>query len=52
MDLPKIKFGEHEITRVIIGGNPFCGGSHSSREMSRDMIDFYTPEKVVEVLTQ
>ena len=52
MDIPKVKFGEHEITRLIIGGNPLCGGSHFSREMGQDMIDFYTPEKVVEVLKQ
>ena len=52
MDIPKVKFGEHEITRLIIGGNPLCGGSHFSGEMSQDMIDFYTPEKVVEVLKQ
>ena len=32
MDLPKVKFGEHEITRLIIGGNPFCGNSHFSAE--------------------
>lgn len=52
MNIPTIKFGEHEITRLIIGGNPFCGNSHFSAEMSRDMSKFYTPEKVVEVLQQ
>ena len=52
MDIPKVKFGEHEITRLIVGGNPLCGGSHFSAEMSKDMVDYYTPEKVVEVLAQ
>jgi len=52
MNLPKVKFGEHEITRLIIGGNPFCGGSHFSAEMSGDMRTYYTPEKVAEVLAQ
>ncbi|MFC1712070.1 hypothetical protein ACFL6S_00310 [Candidatus Poribacteria bacterium] len=52
MNIPTVKFGEHEITRLIIGGNPFCGGSHFSSEMSQDMIDYYTPEKVAEVLAQ
>lgn len=50
MDIPKVKFGENKITRLIIGGNPFCGNSHFSTEMSRDMNDYYSAEKVVEVL--
>lgn len=52
MNIPTIKFGDHEVTRLIIGGNPFCGNSHFSAEMSKDMGDYYTPEKVVEVLEQ
>ncbi len=52
MNLPKVKFGEHEITRLIIGGNPFCGNSHFSAEMNEDMRKYYTPEKVAEILAQ
>ena len=52
MDIPKVKFGEHEITRLIIGGNPFCGNSHFSAEMNEDMGKYYTPEKVAEILAQ
>ena len=50
MDLPKVRFGNHMITRLICGGNPFCGNSHYSDDMNRDMAQYYTPERVVEVL--
>jgi len=52
MNIPKIKFGENKITRLIVGGNPFCGNSHFSSQMSQDMSEYYTVEKVVEVLQQ
>jgi hypothetical protein len=48
--LPTIKFGAHEVTRLIVGGNPFCGNSHASEALSREMRDYYTPEQVVQVL--
>ncbi|MBN1349283.1 hypothetical protein JXJ21_07730 [candidate division KSB1 bacterium] len=48
--IPEIQFGPHKITRLIVGGNPFCGNSHFSEAMSREMADFYIAEKVVEVL--
>ncbi|HEX30303.1 TPA: hypothetical protein ENG04_09510 [Candidatus Poribacteria bacterium] len=50
--LPKVKLGEHEITRLIIGGNPFSGHSHVSGEMSRDMINYYTVDKIKETLRE
>lgn len=52
MDIPTIKLGDHEVTRLIIGGNPFCGNSHFSADMSKNMNDYYTPKKMVEVLQQ
>jgi len=48
--LPTIPFGPHQVTRLIVGGNPFCGNSHYSPELSREMREFYTAERVVEVL--
>ncbi|MFO7900574.1 MAG: hypothetical protein R6V58_16125 [Planctomycetota bacterium] len=49
-ELPAVPFGPHRITRLIVGGNPFCGHAHNTEEMRRDMLDYYTPERVVEVL--
>jgi hypothetical protein len=48
--LPTVPFGPLEITRLIVGGNPFCGNSHQSPEKSREMAEFFTAEKVVETL--
>ena len=48
--LPTVQLGPHQITRLIVGGNPFCGNSHYSEDLSREMIEFYTAERVVEVL--
>jgi hypothetical protein len=49
-ELPTVPFGPHRVTRLIVGGNPFCGNSHYSDERSRAMREYYTPERVVEVL--
>ena len=50
MTLPLIPFGEHKITRLIVGGNPFCGNSHFSLELDEKMSRYYKAEQVVEVL--
>ncbi len=50
ISLPLIPFGDHKITRLIIGGNPFCGNSHLSDELDEKMGLYYTPEQVVKVL--
>jgi hypothetical protein len=47
-----VKLGDYEITRLIIGGNPFVGNSHYSPEMDDDMRVYYTPEQTAEVLHQ
>jgi hypothetical protein len=50
--LPKVKLARHEITRLIIGGNPFSGNSHVSAELSREMRDYYTVDKIKETLRE
>lgn len=48
--LPTIKLGKHEVTRLIIGGNPIYGHSHFNRILSQYMVAWHTPERVVELL--
>jgi hypothetical protein len=48
--LPAVQFGNHRVTRLIIGGNPFRGYSHFSVELDRDMRDYHTVENVVQTL--
>jgi hypothetical protein len=48
--IPKLKFGKAEISRLILGVNPFYGYSHYNQILSTVMREWYTAEKVVEVL--
>ncbi len=48
--LPTVRLGKHEITRLIIGGNPIYGYSHFNRLLSRAMTDYHTPDRVQELL--
>ncbi|HDP36031.1 MAG TPA: hypothetical protein ENN29_13085 [Candidatus Hydrogenedentes bacterium] len=48
--LPVAPFGDRDVTRLIIGGNPFRGNSHQSPEKDRDMEAFYTVERIKAVL--
>ncbi|HYK87998.1 MAG TPA: aldo/keto reductase [Acidobacteriota bacterium] len=48
--LPKVKFGKADITRLIIGSNPFYGYSHFNNVLDRTMREWYTQEHKMEVL--
>ena len=48
--LPTVKFGSSDITRLIIGSNPFYGYSHFNRIFDAQMREFYTQDKKMEVL--
>ncbi len=44
MALPKIRLGRHEVTRLILGSNPFNGYGHFSMVLTRHMLEWFTPE--------
>src|SRR6187200_2701279 len=48
--LPTIKLGPHDITRLIVGGNPIYGYSHFNRLLSEHQTAWHTPERVLELL--
>lgn len=48
--LPTVKFREHEITKLIIGSNPFYGYSHFNPLLDRFMREYYTQDRRIEVL--
>lgn len=50
IQVPKVKFGKAELSRFVIGSNPFNGGSHFNAILSRVMGEWYTPAKVLEVM--
>jgi hypothetical protein len=48
--LPTIPLHGCQITRLIIGGNPFRGYSHFSADLDREMQSYYTQENMVKAL--
>ena len=50
--LPSISIAGVDVCRLIIGGNPFSGFSHQSPARSREMLDWYTDERIVDTLLQ
>jgi len=50
--LPTIKLGQYEVSRLIIGGNPFSGFSHVSSELDWEMITYYTMSNLQQTLDE
>lgn len=48
--LPKVKFGSAEITRLIIGSNPFYGYSHFNSILNAFMVEYMTQDRRMETL--
>ena len=48
--LQTVKIGSNDITRLIVGGNPFSGNSHVNDRLDWEMRRFYTSSKILEVL--
>ncbi len=48
--LPTIQLGPYAVSRLIVGANPINGGSHLSRFVNRQMVHYFTPERVQEML--
>ncbi len=50
--LPTIELGKHQVTRLIIGGNPFSGFSHQNAQLDREMIEYYTMPRLQATLDE
>jgi hypothetical protein len=48
--IPTMKFGGAEISRLILGVNPLYGFAHYNSNFSKAMADWYTQDRVCEVL--
>jgi hypothetical protein len=48
--LPTVHLGPHQVTRLIVGGNPVYGYSHFNKHFDRHMTAWHTPERVLELL--
>jgi len=52
VQVPKMKFGNAEISRLVVGCNQFYGFAHYNNILATVMKEYYTPERVCEVLHQ
>lgn len=50
--LPASQLGKHNVTRLILGSNPFYGYSHSSRALDQHMREWGTPDNVCAALSE
>jgi hypothetical protein len=50
VQVPKMKFGKFEISRLVAGCNPFYGFGHFNSTLSTIMKEYYGPERVCDVL--
>lgn len=49
-DLPMVRLGEYDVTRLIAGYNPVGGLSHATRNLSTHMRTYFTVEQTVAFL--
>lgn len=50
--LDRVQICDLEMSRLIIGGNPFSGFSHQSRERDEEMMNYYTTARIKETLNR
>lgn len=49
--LPTIRLGDHQVTRLVVGANPIGGYSYLGSAMNQEMREYFTRERVVELLS-
>ncbi len=52
IQVPKMKFFQAEISRLVLGVNPFYGFSHYNNNFNNSMREWYTPDRVCAVMHQ
>jgi hypothetical protein len=52
VQVPRMRFAGAEISRLVVGCNPFYGFAHFNRILGTVMREYYTPERVCGVLHQ
>jgi len=49
-DMPRVPFGPHTVSRLILGANPINAGSHLSVFVNHQMRRYFTPENLTALL--
>ena len=52
MSIGTTQIGRLSISRLLLGGNPFSGFSHQTPELDRQMVSYYTAERIKETMRQ
>ena len=52
MALGTVRIGSLEVSRLILGGNPFSGFSHQGLERDEEMVAYYTADRIKATLRQ
>ena len=52
LSLPKVRFGRYQISRLVVGCNPFYGYSHFNQLLDQLMREWNTSERVCDTLRQ
>ena len=52
MSLGKVSIGRMQVSRLLVGGNPFSGFSHQSPERDREMVRYYTTARIKATLAR
>jgi hypothetical protein len=50
--LPTVRIGTLEVSRLILGSNPFWGYSHKSAQLDEEMKRHYTDERIMQILDE
>jgi len=50
--LPAIRLGSVEVSRLILGSNPFFGFAHQPGGLAKEMQTYYTDERIVAVMDE
>jgi len=50
--LPTVRLGTLEVSRLILGSNPFWGYSHKSPQLDEEMKRHYTDERIIQILDE
>ncbi len=50
--MPVIRLGQVEVSRLILGSNPFFGCAHKAGDIGRQMQEYYSDQKIIEILEE
>jgi len=51
-NMPKVKLGALDVSRFILGSNPFWGYSHKNSELDKEMREHHTDERIAQILDE